>query len=71
MITHVMSLVKLPGHLSNPNQLLLIVRVMYGWDLIRCLDDKNAYLMKLAYSLTPTGIVRLPESSWVPPQPRN
>ena len=39
MITHdVLSLVKLLGPLSNPNQLQLIVKVMYGWDLIRYLD---------------------------------
>ena len=37
-ITQVLSHVKLLGYLSNPNQLLLIVRAMYGWDLIRYLD---------------------------------
>ena len=71
MITHVLSLVKLPGPLSNPNQLLLIVRAMYGWDLIRYSDGQNAYLMKVVYSLAPTCIVRLPESLWAPPQPQN
>ena len=42
MITHdVLSLVKLLGPRSNPNPLqllIIIVKVMYGWDLIRYLD---------------------------------